>query len=107
MAEAVRAAFRRAMEPVASPGLSFLVDGNPVPGLPYPCRFLVRGDSTSASVAAAGILAKVTRDDMMLELDRAFPQYGFARQRGTVRGPTWKPSAGTGPAPTTEDPSPP
>lgn len=86
MAEAVRAAFRRAMEPVASPGLSFLVDGNPVPGLPYPCRFLVRGDSTSASVAAAGILAKVTRDDMMLELDRAFPQYGFARHKGYGSG---------------------
>jgi ribonuclease HII/Holliday junction resolvase-like predicted endonuclease len=82
MAEAVRTAFRRAMEPVASPGLSFLVDGNPVSGLRHPCRFLVKGDSHSASVAAAGILAKVTRDDMMLEMDRVYPLYGFARHKG-------------------------
>ncbi len=82
MAEAVRTAFRRAMDPVASPGLLFLVDGNPVSGLPHPCRFLVKGDSVSASVAAAGILAKVTRDDIMLELDLAYPGYGFARHKG-------------------------
>lgn len=82
MATAVRTAFSRAMETVASPGLMFLVDGNPVAGLGHPCRFLVRGDSRSASVAAAGVLAKVTRDDMLLELHRRFPQYGFSSHKG-------------------------
>ncbi len=82
MGTAIRTAFKRAMEPVAKAGLIFLVDGNPVSGLPHPCRFLVKGDSKSASVAAAGVLAKVTRDDMMLELDGRYPEYGFAGHKG-------------------------
>lgn len=69
-------------------GLSFipalaLVDGNRVPeGLAVPGRPLVKGDAASASVAAASILAKVTRDRLMLELDAQYPQYALARHKG-------------------------
>ena len=59
-----------------------LVDGLPVRGLPCPSRALVRGDALSLSIAAASIMAKVTRDRLMLELDRQFPAYGFARHKG-------------------------
>lgn len=82
MSMAVKLAFRRAMDPVASACSVFLVDGNPVPGLPHPCTFLVKGDSKSASVAAAGVVAKVTRDDMLLKLHEQYPQYGFAGHKG-------------------------
>lgn len=82
MAGAVRTAFQRAMDSVALGGILFLVDGNPVAGLGHPCRFLVRGDGISASVAAAGVLAKVVRDDMLLELHEKYPAYGFAKHKG-------------------------
>jgi ribonuclease HII len=59
-----------------------LIDGLPVKGLPVEQTALVGGDGLSLSIAAASILAKVTRDRIMDELDREFPQYGFARHRG-------------------------
>ncbi len=59
-----------------------LVDGRPVPGLPCASRAVVKGDSLSLSIAAASVIAKVTRDRLMLELDRRYPQYGFARHKG-------------------------
>ena len=59
-----------------------LVDGLPVQGLPCPSQAIVRGDGLSLSIAAASIMAKVTRDRLMLELDRQFPAYGFARHKG-------------------------
>lgn len=59
-----------------------LVDGLPVRGLPLDHTALVRGDGISLSIAAASVLAKVTRDRMMDELDRVYPLYGFARHRG-------------------------
>ena len=59
-----------------------LVDGLPVPGLPCPSRAIVKGDALSLSIAAASVIAKVTRDHLMLELDRQYPQYGFARHKG-------------------------
>lgn len=59
-----------------------LVDGNPVKGLPYPQENVVKGDGRSASIAAASILAKVTRDRMMVEADAAHPGYGFAEHKG-------------------------
>ena len=59
-----------------------LVDGNPVPGLPYPSHSEVKGDAKSASIAAASIIAKVTRDRMMVELDAEYPGYGFAEHKG-------------------------
>ncbi len=59
-----------------------LVDGRPVRGLPCPSRAIVRGDGASLSIAAASVLAKVTRDRLMLALDRRYPQYGFAQHKG-------------------------
>lgn len=59
-----------------------LVDGLPVAVLRWPQTALVKGDSRSYSIAAASVLAKVTRDRQMLEYDRHYPAYGFARHKG-------------------------
>lgn len=59
-----------------------LVDGRPVPPLGAACTAVVRGDSRSLSIAAASVIAKVTRDRLMEELDREHPVYGFARHKG-------------------------
>jgi ribonuclease HII len=59
-----------------------LTDYVTVPGLRCPQRNLVEGDRRSASVAAASIIAKVTRDRIMEEADRAYPMYGFGRHKG-------------------------
>lgn len=59
-----------------------LVDGNREPALPYPVKTVIKGDSLSASIAAASILAKVTRDRLMEQLDESYPQYGFAVHKG-------------------------
>ncbi|NCC52025.1 MAG: ribonuclease HII [Spartobacteria bacterium] len=59
-----------------------LVDGRPVPDLPCPSTAIVKGDAKSLSIAAASIIAKVTRDRLMLEMDAQYPQYGFARHKG-------------------------
>lgn len=59
-----------------------LVDGNPVQGLPCRSRNVIKGDAQSLSIAAASVVAKVTRDRLMLELDAQFPQYGFAKHKG-------------------------
>jgi ribonuclease HII len=61
---------------------ALLIDGNRVPaGLPEAVA-IVHGDRLSLCIAAASIIAKVTRDDIMREYDRQFPQYGFARHKG-------------------------
>ncbi|NOY82215.1 MAG: ribonuclease HII [Kiritimatiellaeota bacterium] len=75
---AMRAALL-ALEPLPD---SALVDGRPVPGLPVPSRAVVGGDRRSASIAAASIVAKVYRDRIMVEMDRCYPGYGFARHKG-------------------------
>ena len=59
-----------------------LVDGNRCPALPCPVRAVVRGDSSVAAISAASILAKVARDREMIEMDRRYPEYGFARHKG-------------------------
>lgn len=59
-----------------------LVDGLPVKAIQTRQTALVKGDSKSYSIAAASILAKVTRDQIMREYDREFPEYGFARHKG-------------------------
>jgi len=59
-----------------------LIDGNRCPVLPMPSQAVVKGDSLVAEISAASILAKVTRDREMAELDRCFPQYGFAQHKG-------------------------
>lgn len=59
-----------------------LVDGNPVRGLPCDSKNIVKGDAKSLSIAAASVIAKVTRDRIMLELDEQYPEYGFASHKG-------------------------
>ena len=60
-----------------------LVDGNRTPnGLLLPSRTVIKGDSLSASIGAASILAKVSRDRLLMEMDAQYPQYGFAKHKG-------------------------
>jgi ribonuclease HII len=59
-----------------------LVDGNQTRGFTIPARAIVKGDALSPSIAAASILAKVSRDRSCLELDRLYPEYGFAKHKG-------------------------
>ncbi len=75
-------AMRRAIEGLRVAPNFVLVDARKIPELNMPQRGIVRGDSLSASIAAASILAKTTRDAMMFELDRQFPGYGLAGHKG-------------------------
>lgn len=59
-----------------------LVDGLPIPNFPMPHTALVHGDARSFSIAAASVIAKVTRDRLMDEYDERFPEYGFRRHKG-------------------------
>lgn len=59
-----------------------LIDGNRIPDIQFPSVAVVKGDQTSASIAAASILAKVTRDRYMIELDKKYPQYKLAQHKG-------------------------
>lgn len=74
-------AMARALEGLPAAAYA-LVDGLAARELPVPHDGVVGGDRLSASIAAASILAKVTRDRLMLELDRQFPAYGFAQHKG-------------------------
>ncbi len=59
-----------------------LIDGNRCPKLPMPAQAVIKGDGLVAEISAASILAKVTRDREMAELDQLFPEYGFAKHKG-------------------------
>jgi len=75
-------AMRRAVENLSMPPDLLLVDGYALPGMPMAVRRIIRGDSLSLSIAAASIVAKVTRDRIMRALDALYPEYGFARHKG-------------------------
>jgi len=75
-------AMRRAVEALAVVPAEVLVDGNQCPSLACPVRAIVRGDRDVAAISAASILAKTARDALLVELDRQFPQYGFAQHKG-------------------------
>lgn len=76
-------AMRRAVEGLKIPPEHVLVDGNKVPkGLQMSCDAVVGGDALHAEISAASILAKVTRDHEMVELDQQYPQFGFAKHKG-------------------------
>ena len=79
---ATHLAMARAIETLPRKPDHALVDGLPVPGLSVQHTALVGGDGLSLSIAAASILAKVTRDRLMVEMDAHYPQYGFARHKG-------------------------
>jgi ribonuclease HII len=76
-------AMRRAVEALHIQPGHVLVDGNKVPqGLSMSCDAVVGGDALHAEISAASILAKVTRDHQMLEMDHKYPQFGFSRHKG-------------------------
>jgi ribonuclease HII len=75
-------AMQRAAEGLKTPASFALIDGNRAPKLYCPSQCVVKGDQLSVSIAAASIMAKVTRDAIMRELDQQYPQYAFARHAG-------------------------
>ena len=75
-------AMTRAVEALGLEPAWVLVDGNATPRWQRPSRAIVDGDAKCRSIAAASIIAKVTRDRMMVELDRECPGYGFAQHKG-------------------------
>ncbi len=80
--QASRLAMRLAVEDLGLRPELCLIDGLRVPGFPAPQWPIVKGDSLSVSIAAASIIAKVTRDRLMTEMDARYPGYGFARHKG-------------------------
>ena len=80
--QATYLAMQRAIDQLSvKPDLA-LVDGNRAGDFGVPVKTVVKGDSLSASIAAASVLAKVTRDDLMLEVAETYPQYGFEIHKG-------------------------
>lgn len=75
-------AMRRAIEGLEVPADFALIDGNCAREIPIPCKTVVSGDAISASISAASILAKVTRDRLCLTDDEQYPEYGFAKHKG-------------------------
>ncbi len=76
-------AMKRAVVDLSTKPQLVLVDGNKVPsGIDIPCKCVIKGDATSASIAAASILAKVARDRYMLDIAKEYPQYCFEKHKG-------------------------
>ena len=80
--EASLLAMRRAITSLSVPADFALIDGNVSRDFPLPVRAVVHGDAISPSIAAASILAKVTRDRICRELDLQYPMYGIAKHKG-------------------------
>ena len=79
--KATHLAMRRAVLQLPETEIAF-VDGLKVPDMPVKCRFIVKGDAKSASIASASILAKVHRDETMMCYAEKYPEYGFDRHKG-------------------------
>jgi ribonuclease HII len=83
------ALLRRAVRAL-DPGPDYaLTDGFPVPRMPCPALAVKKGDAVSACVAAASIVAKVTRDRIMIRLDRRYPAFGFSQNKGYGTAEHW------------------
>lgn len=80
--QASREAMRRALRGLQVAADAALIDGLPVPDFPVHQRALVKGDSISYSIAAASVIAKVTRDRLMVQMEERYPHYGFAQHKG-------------------------
>lgn len=80
--QATHQAIRQALDALSPAPVHALVDGLPIRSLGLPQTALVRGDSRSYSIAAASVLAKTTRDRIMMDFDRLYPGYGFAEHKG-------------------------
>jgi len=79
---ATHMAMRRAVEALPVRAEHILVDGLPVKGLPCPSTAIIKGDSKSFLIAAASVIAKVSRDHLMCALHEQYPNYGFAAHKG-------------------------
>ena len=75
-------AMKRAVEGLDVPSDYAIIDGNKTPNLNIPCESIVKGDAKSMSIAAASILAKVSRDRLLLEYAKQYPEYGFEKHKG-------------------------
>ena len=75
-------AMKRAVESLEIKPDIVYVDGNRLPDLEVPAEYIIKGDATSASIAAASILAKVSRDRFMYEMDKKYPEYCFEQHKG-------------------------
>lgn len=82
IAQATYLAMRKAIANLKTIPDYLLIDGAVLPGIYIPQRRIIKGDQKSASIAAASILAKVTRDKIMREMDKIYPGYGFERHKG-------------------------
>lgn len=80
--QATYLAMKRAVESMKIVPDYVLVDGNRDPKIGIPTATIVKGDGKAACIAAASILAKVTRDRLLIEMDKAYPEYGFAKHKG-------------------------
>lgn len=81
--EATMLAMKTAVENLSIRPDAVYIDGNRVPkNMDIPAEFVIKGDATSASIAAASILAKVSRDRFMLKMDEKYPEYCFAKHKG-------------------------
>ena len=80
--QATYEAMRKAVDGLSVVPGALLNDAVTIPGLPFRQIPIVKGDAKSLSIAAASVLAKVTRDRMMEEYDRLYPEYGFAKHKG-------------------------
>lgn len=75
-------AMKRAVNGLSVKVDNVLVDGNRCPDIDIPCEAIIKGDGKVLAISAASILAKVTRDNEMRELDKLYPKYGFAKHKG-------------------------
>lgn len=97
--EATRLAMQRAVAAISPPPDLLLIDAVALPGLSLPGRSIIKGDALSLSIAAASIIAKVTRDRLMAEYDRIYPHYRFLSHKGYGTGEHLQRLAAHGPCP--------
>ncbi|MGE5561303.1 MAG: ribonuclease HII [Chloroflexota bacterium] len=97
--QATYEAMRRALAAIGVRPDFLLLDAVSLPGVTTPQQPIIRGDALSASIAAASIIAKVTRDRLMVEYDEQFPGYGFARHKGYGTDEHWAALRRLGPCP--------
>ncbi len=80
--QATSLAMHTAVESLSQKADYVIIDGNDKIAYDIPYEYLIKGDAKSQSIAAASILAKVSRDRLMVELDKKYPEYGFAKHKG-------------------------
>lgn len=80
--QATLLAMKRAVENLKVKPTLVLIDGNQIPKMNYSCEAIIKGDQKIQAISAASILAKVTRDRLLLQYEKEYPGYGFAQHKG-------------------------